>query len=194
MRISDWSSDVCSSDLLAHHAEMLADAGVRRINVSLDTLDPDLFTRITRRGNIDTVLQGIGAARDAGLKVKINMVALKGLNDRAFLPMLRWCDAQGHDLTLIETMPLGMIDEDRTDRYLPLAEALDQISAEHKVTPLAYRTGGPARYFEVEGLTARLGLITPLSNNFCEGCNRMRLTCEGKIFIDRERVVLGKGG
>lgn len=168
---------------LAHHSKMLADAGVRRINVSLDTLDPDLFTRITRRGNIDTVLQGIGAARDAGLKVKINMVALKGLNDRAFLPMLRWCDTQGHDLTLIETMPLGMIDEDRTDRYLPLAEALDQISAEHKVTPLAYRTGGPARYFEVEGLTARLGLITPLSNNFCEGCNRMRLTCEGKIFM-----------
>src|SRR3546814_16341174 len=113
MRISDWSSDVCSSDL--------------------------------------TVLQGIGAARDAGLKVKINMVALKGLNDRAFLPMLRWCDAQGHDLTLIETMPLGMIDENRTDRYLPLAEALDQISAEHKVTPLAYRPGGPARYFEGEG-------------------------------------------
>src|SRR3546814_16414899 len=136
MRISDWSSDVCSSDLtqLAHHAEMLADAGVRRINVSLDTLDPDLFTRITRRGNIDTVLQGIGAARDAGLKVKINMVALKGLNDRAFLPMLRWCDAQGPDLTLIETMPLGMIDEDRTDRYLPLAEALAQTSAETKVT------------------------------------------------------------
>src|SRR3546814_7816885 len=147
---------------------MLAYAGLRRMNVSLDTLDPDLFTRITRRGNIDTVLQGMGAARDAGLKVKINMVARKGLNDRAFLPMLRWCDAQGHDLTLIETMPLGMIDEDRTDRYLPLAEALDQISAEHKVTPLAYRTGGPARYFEVEGLTARLGLITPLSNNFCE--------------------------
>src|SRR3546814_10873699 len=97
--------------------------------------------------------------------------------------MLRWCDAQGHDLTLIETMPLCMIDENRTDRYLPLAEALDQISAEHKVTPLAYRTVGPARYFEVEGLTARLGLIKPLSNNFCEGCNRMRLPCDDKILI-----------
>src|SRR3546814_16585098 len=107
MRISDWSSDVCSSDLLAHHAEMLADAGVRRINVSLDTLDPDLFTRITRRGNIDTVLQGICAARDAGLKVKIHIVALKGLNDRAVLPMLRWCDAQGPDLKLFETFQLG---------------------------------------------------------------------------------------
>src|SRR3546814_5945349 len=110
----------------------------------------------------------MGGAREAGLKVKVNLFRLKGLNDLAFLPMLRWCDAQEHDLTLIETMPLGMIDEDRTDRYLPLAEALDQISAEHKVTPLAYRTGEPARYFEVEGLTARLGLITHLSNNFCE--------------------------
>src|SRR3546814_19018727 len=108
---------------------MLADSGVRRINVSLDTLDPDLCTRITRRGNIDTVLQGIGAARDAGLKVKINMVALKGLNDCAFLPLLLSCDDQGHDLTLIETMPVGMIDEERTDRYLHLAQAFAQISA-----------------------------------------------------------------
>lgn len=168
---------------LAEHAEMLADAGMKRINVSLDTLDPALFTQITRRGDIAKVLEGIRAASDAGLKVKINMVALKGLNDGEFLSMLRWCDAHGHDLTLIETMPLGHIDEDRTDRYLPLTIALEQIAAEHEVAPIAYKTGGPARYFAVDGMRARLGLITPLSNNFCAGCNRMRLTCEGKIFM-----------
>ncbi|MBK5264935.1 MAG: GTP 3',8-cyclase MoaA [Alphaproteobacteria bacterium] len=168
---------------LAEHAEMLADAGMKRINVSLDTLDPQLFTQITRRGDITRVLDGIRAANDAGLTVKINMVALKGLNDGEFLSMLRWCDAQGHDLTLIETMPLGQIDEDRTDRYLPLTAALQQIAAEHEVMPIAYKTGGPARYFAVDGMRTRLGLITPLSNNFCAGCNRMRLTCQGKIFM-----------
>ena len=168
---------------LAEHAEMLVQAGMKRINVSLDTLDPDLFTRITRRGDINKVLEGIRAATSVGLKVKINMVALKGLNDHEFLPMLRWCNAQGHDLTLIETMPLGIIDEDRTDRYLPLKMAVDQIKAEHEVTPIAYRTGGPSRYFAVEGINARLGLITPLSDNFCAGCNRMRLTCEGRIYM-----------
>ncbi len=168
---------------LAENADMLVEAGMKRINVSLDTLDPDLFASITRRGDLSKVLAGIAAALDAGLKVKINMVALKGLNDGEFLPMLRWCDAQGHDLTLIETMPLGRIDEDRTDRYLPLTTALEQIGEAHPVTPIAYRTGGPARYYAVEGMNARLGLITPLSNNFCAGCNRMRLTCEGKIFM-----------
>jgi GTP 3',8-cyclase len=168
---------------LAHHAEELAAAGIRRINVSLDTLDPAVFAHVTRRGDISPVLEGLAAANTAGLKVKINMVALRGLNDAEFLPMLRWCDAQGHDLTLIETMPLGSIDEDRTDRYLPLSEAVQQIEAAHPLTPLSLRTGGPARYFRPEGLSVRLGLITPLSNNFCAGCNRMRLTCEGKIFM-----------
>lgn len=168
---------------LANHAEMLAHAGVKRINVSLDTLDPDMFTRITRRGNIRKVFEGLEAASAAGLKVKINMVALKGLNEHEFLPMLRWCDAAGHDLTLIETMPLGMIDEDRVDRYLPLGEAVRQVAGEHALSPIAYRTGGPARYFAVEGMTARLGLITPLSDNFCAGCNRMRLTCQGRIYM-----------
>lgn len=168
---------------LAEHAEMLFDAGMRRINVSLDTLDPETFAHITRRGDMARVLDGIAAARDAGLQIKINMVALKGLNDHEFLPMLRWCDEQGHDLTLIETMPLGVIDEARVDRYLPLTDALRQIDAVHAATPIAYRTGGPARYFQVEGMRVRLGLITPLSDNFCAGCNRMRLTCEGRIYM-----------
>ena len=168
---------------LAEHAEMLADAGMRRINVSLDTLDPSAYAFITRGGRIEQLFEGLKAARAAGLSVKINMVALKGLNDDMALPMLRWCDAQGHDLTLIETMPLGEVDEDRTDRFLPLEAAIAPLRAAHVLTPLPYRTGGPARYFAVEGMKARLGLITPLTENFCAGCNRMRLTCEGKIFM-----------
>lgn len=169
---------------LRRHAQELADAGMRRINVSLDTLVPDRFSFVTRRGDLAQVLDGIAAATDAGLHVKINMVALRGVNDDEYLPMLRWCAAQGHDLTLIETMPLGEIDEDRTDRYLPLSKAVEQIEAEHRLTPIPYRSGGPARYFEADGLPGtRLGLITPLSDNFCAGCNRMRLTCEGKIFM-----------
>lgn len=168
---------------LADHADMLADAGMKRINVSLDTRDPAVFAHITRGGNVGHVLDGIAAARAAGLKVKINMVALRGLNEREYLPMLRWCSDNGHDLTLIETMPLGLIGEDRADRYLPLTEAMAQIEREHLVTSISHRTGGPARYHMVEGFRARLGLITPMSNNFCAGCNRMRLTCEGKIFM-----------
>lgn len=169
---------------LAEHADALADAGVQRINVSLDTLEPDRFAHITRGGEHAKVLAGIAAARAAGLQIKINMVALKGLNEDEFLPMLRWCADQGHDLTLIETMPLGDTGEDRTDRYMPLAQALTRIEAAHPLSPLPYRSGGPARYFAPRGLEhIRLGLITPLSNNFCAGCNRMRLTCEGKIFM-----------
>ena len=168
---------------LAEHAAMLADAGVRRINVSLDTLDPANFSFITRIGHVQSVLDGIAAAQSAGLSIKINMVALKGLNDEEFLPMLRWCDAHRHDLTLIETMPLGEVSEDRTDRYMPLSHALQQIRAEHDVTPLSHRTGGPARYFAIDGMRAKLGLITPMSDNFCAGCNRMRLTCEGRIYM-----------
>ncbi len=169
---------------LAEHAEALFDAGMRRINVSLDSLDPERFAFITRGGALEKVLGGIAAAKTAGLRVKINMVALKGFNDDAFLPMLRWCADQGHDLTLIETMPLGDTGEDRTDRYMPLAKALTPIEAAHPLSPLPYRSGGPARYFAAQGMEhIRLGLITPLSDNFCAGCNRMRLTCEGKIFM-----------
>jgi cyclic pyranopterin phosphate synthase len=168
---------------LAQYAEELADAGIRRINVSLDTLDPEAYAFITRGGDIGKTLDGIAAARAAGIAVKINMVALRGLNDMALPDMLAWCDANGHDLTLIETMPLGEIDEDRTDRYLPLHEAIAEIRRHHMLTPILYKTGGPARYFAVEGMNIRLGLITPLTENFCAGCNRMRLTCQGRIFM-----------
>lgn len=168
---------------LAQHAEALHDAGVRRINVSLDSLNADRFAHVTRGGDIGHVFEGLNAAREAGLAVKINMVALKGVNEDEFLPMLRWCDGQGFDLTLIETMPLGETGEDRTDHYLPLTEVANSIRRHHALTPIAHRTGGPARYHAVEGMEVRLGLITPLTNNFCADCNRMRMTCEGKIFM-----------
>ncbi len=169
---------------LAEHAEMLVDAGIRRINVSLDSLNPETFAYVTRGGDLARVLGGIAAAREAGLKVKINMVALRGLNEAEILPMLHVCDAHGHDLTLIETMPLGDIAEDRSDRYLPLHEAILPVREHHELTPLTERTGGPARYFAVSGFeNVRLGLITPLSENFCAGCNRMRLTCQGRIYM-----------
>ncbi len=168
---------------LADHAAMLVDAGVRRINVSLDSRDPDRFAHVTRGGNIDQVFAGLAAARAAGLAVKINMVALKGVNDDEILPMLRWCGEEGFDLTLIETMPLGDTGEDRTDHYLPLNHVADLIRAQHALTPLSHRTGGPARYHAVEGMGIKLGLITPLTQNFCADCNRIRMTCEGKIFM-----------
>lgn len=168
---------------LAEHAAMLADAGIRRINVSLDTLEPDTFSYVTRRGDIAKVMAGLNAAKANGLKVKINMVALKGINDHEFVDILHWCDAEGHDLTLIETMPLGAVDEDRADRFLPLSHVLQQIREHHDVAPLPDRTGGPARYFSVDGMNVRLGLITPMSENFCAGCNRMRLTCQGRIYM-----------
>ncbi|HEX7877418.1 MAG TPA: GTP 3',8-cyclase MoaA [Sphingobium sp.] len=168
---------------LAQHAEALFDAGVRRINVSLDSRDPDRFSHVTRGGDIGAVMEGLNAARATGLAVKINMVALKGVNDDEILPMLHWCDAQGFDLTLIETMPLGETGEDRTDHYLPLTQVVDGLRRHHELTPIAHRTGGPSRYHAVDGLRVRLGLITPLTNNFCADCNRMRMTCEGKIFM-----------
>ena len=169
---------------LAQHAEDLAAAGMKRINVSLDSLDPETYAYVTRGGDIAKVHEGIAAAGAAGMRIKINMVAMKGLNAGHFLPMLEWCASEGHDLTLIETMPLGETGEDRTDRYMPLAEAVDQIERRYPLEPIAYRSGGPARYYESTGLPGiRLGLITPLSNNFCAGCNRMRLTCEGKVFM-----------
>lgn len=169
---------------LAKHAENLVAAGIRRINVSLDSLNAERFALITRGARISLVLNGIEAAQAAGLRVKINMVALRGVNDGEFLSMLHWCAKEGHDLTLIETMPLGDVGEDRSCHYLPLPHAVAQIESAHQLTPLTYRSGGPARYYAVSGLDhIRLGLITPLSNNFCAGCNRMRLTCEGKIFM-----------
>ena len=168
---------------LAQHADALFDAGMRRVNVSLDSRDPDRFAHVTRNGDIRPVLEGLEAAKAAGLAVKINMVALKGVNQDEILPMLHWCDEQGFDLTLIETMPLGETGEDRTDHYLPLTEVMDHLREHHDLKAVAHRTGGPSRYHSVGGLSTRLGLITPLTNNFCADCNRMRMTCEGKIFM-----------
>ena len=164
---------------LARHAEMLAGSGIRRINISLDSRDPDRFRHITRRGDLAQVLGGIEAAASARLKIKINMVALKGLNEDEIAPMLRWCGSQGFDLTLIETMPLGEVEEDRTAHYLPLSDVRERLECEFRLIPSLARTGGPARYHEVEGLGVRLGLITPLTHNFCEGCNRIRVAATG---------------
>lgn len=168
---------------LATHAEMLYDAGIRRINVSLDALDPGTFADITRGGDVIKVLHGLQAARAAGLKVKLNMVALRDVNEHQVLPLLDYCETNGFDLTLIETMPLGEISEDRSDRFLPLIEAIAPIRERHSLIPLEERTGGPSRYFQLSGLKSRLGLITPLSHNFCADCNRMRLTCQGRIYM-----------
>lgn len=167
---------------LARFARPLFDAGVRRINVSLDSRDPARFRYITRRGDLGQVLGGIDAAAAAGLKIKINMVALKGLNGHEIGPMLRWCGGRGHDLTLIETMPLGEVEEDRTEHYLPLGEVKAQLDREFTLVPSIARTGGPARYWEVDSLGIRLGLITPLTNNFCDGCNRIRVAATGTVY------------
>jgi cyclic pyranopterin phosphate synthase len=168
---------------LASHAEMLFDAGVRRINVSLDALDPEIFAHVTRGGDVEKVLTGLEAARSAGLRVKLNMVALRGVNEQQVLPLLAYCEENGFDLTLIETMPLGEVTEDRSDRFLPLIEAIAPVRERHALIPLEDRTGGPSRYFALSGMKTRLGLITPLSHNFCADCNRMRLTCQGRIYM-----------
>ncbi|WP_423602060.1 GTP 3',8-cyclase MoaA [Sphingomonas sp. MS122] len=167
---------------LAEHAGTLAEAGVRRINVSLDSRDPATFRHITRHGDVARVLDGIAAAQTAGIAVKINMVALKGLNDHEIAPMLEWAGANGMDLTLIETMPLGAIDEDRADRFVPLTQVLEDLSRRFTLTRDSHSSGGPARYWRVGETGARLGLISPLTGNFCESCNRVRLTTEGKLF------------
>ena len=167
---------------LERFAGMLRDSGVRRVNVSLDSRDPARFRHITRRGDLSQVFRGIDAAAAAGLRIKVNMVALKGLNEDEIGPMLRWCGAQGHDLTLIETMPLGDVEEDRTQHYLPLSEVRARLEQEFRLIPSLARTGGPARYHEVEGLGVRLGFITPLTHNFCDGCNRIRVAATGTVY------------
>ena len=167
---------------LARFAGELAAAGVRRVNVSLDSRDPARFRFITRRGALGPVLDGISAAKAAGLRVKINMVALAGLNEDEIGDMLAWCADEGHDLTLIETMPLGAIDEDRSDRYLPLDRVKRSLDARFTLIPTLARTGGPARYWDVAGSGVRLGLITPLTENFCGGCNRIRIAATGTVY------------
>jgi cyclic pyranopterin phosphate synthase len=168
---------------LAQHAEAMVDAGIRRVNVSMDSRDPERFRYITRHGDVAQVIGGIMAARDAGLAIKINMVALKGFNEDEIAPMLAWCRDEGFDLSLIETMPLGAIDEDRTDRFLPLTKVFEDLGRRFALARDSYKTGGPARYWNVDGTQTRLGLISPLTANFCEGCNRVRLTTEGKLYM-----------
>jgi GTP 3',8-cyclase len=168
---------------LERHAEELVVCGVRRVNVSLDTLDPAKFQAITRWGKYDKVMAGIAAAKAAGLHVKINAVALKGVNEAEFDRMIAWCGAEGFDLTLIETMPLGDIDGDRTDQYLPLSLVRARLARTWTLTDLPDRTGGPARYVRIEETGGRLGFITPMTHNFCESCNRVRVTCTGKMYM-----------
>ncbi len=168
---------------LADYADDLWDAGVRRINVSLDTRDAERFRYITRMGDLGKVLGGIEAARARGFAIKINMVALKDLNDDEIVPMLAWCGEQGFDLSLIETMPLGEIDDDRTNRFLPLTAARDAIEARWPLVASTHRTGGPARYWQVPDLGIRLGLISPLTQNFCASCNRVRVSASGKLYM-----------
>ena len=168
---------------LSKYAQELADAGVKRINVSIDTLDAAKFKEITRWGDLPKVLEGVDAAQKAGLKVKINAVALKGFNDHEIPSLMRWAHARDMDLTLIETMPLGEIDVDRTDQYLPLSMVRANLAREFTLEDIAYKTGGPARYLTVKETGGRLGLITPLTHNFCESCNRVRLTCTGTLYM-----------
>ena len=169
---------------LARYAGELAAAGVKRINVSVDTLESQKFTAITRWGRLETVLSGIEAAKQAGLKIKLNMVALKGVNDHEFDRMIAWCGAEGFDLTIIEVMPLGEIGEGaRLDQYMPLSMVRAQLNKSWTLEDIDYRTGGPARYVRVKETGGRIGFITPLTHNFCESCNRVRLTCTGTLYM-----------
>ncbi|PSH70008.1 GTP 3',8-cyclase MoaA [Phyllobacterium brassicacearum] len=168
---------------LARYADELAGYGVKRINVSLDTLDPDKFHAVTRWGDFNRVIDGINAAQNAGLHIKLNAVALKGFNDHEVPEMIRWAHGRGMDLTLIETMPMGEIDLDRTDQYLPLSLLRAKLSEQFTLEDIGYKTGGPARYVEVKETGGRVGFITPMTHNFCESCNRVRLTCTGTLYM-----------
>jgi len=168
---------------LEKYAGDLHSAGVRRINVSLDTLDPDRFREITRWGDFARVMRGIDAAQAAGLHVKINTVALKGFNEGELGDIVRWAGERGMDVSFIETMPLGAIDALRSDQYLPLSKVKADLAKDWTLTPSAYRTGGPSDYFDVAETGGRVGFITPLTHNFCESCNRVRLTCTGMLYM-----------
>lgn len=168
---------------LGRFSEGLFEAGVRRVNVSLDTLDPDTFRQVTRWGRFGQVMDGLDAAQAAGLAVKINTVALRGVNDGEFDAMIAWCGERGFDLVIIEVMPMGDIGEDRFDQYMPLSMARARIERNWTLRETDYTTGGPARYAVVEQTGRRLGFITPLTHNFCESCNRVRLTCTGTLYM-----------
>ena len=168
---------------LAEFAEPLYRAGVRRVNVSVDSLDRDTFKRIARRDRLPQVLEGIDTAERAGLRIKINTVALKHDNAHELPDLVKWAHGRGFDITLIETMPLGEIDEDRTDQFLSLAHVREDMQSYWTLHDIPDRTGGPARYVRVEETGGRLGFITPLTHNFCEGCSRVRLTCTGRLYL-----------
>ncbi len=168
---------------LPKYAQDLAAAGVKRINVSLDTLDADKFRAVTRWGEIDKVLAGIDAAQTAGLKVKINAVALKGVNEDEIPSLVQWAHSRGMEITLIEVMPLGDVGEGRLEQYLPLSMVRAQLAERFTLNDIDYRTGGPARYVHVAETGGTLGFITPLTHNFCESCNRVRITCTGTLFM-----------
>ncbi len=171
---------------LARHAHALVAAGVRRVNISLDTLDPNRFAAITRWGKLEATLEGVFAARDAGLEVKINAVAMPGINEDEFDTMLAWCGQQGFDLTLIETMPMGDLGSgapERVSQYLPLSMVRARLRRRWTLTESSHLTGGPARYFDIAETGRRLGFITPMTHNFCESCNRVRLTCTGTLYM-----------
>jgi cyclic pyranopterin phosphate synthase len=164
-------------------SDQLFAAGVRRINVSLDTLDPEKFIAITRWGKLNKVLDGLDAAEKAGLKIKINAVALKGVNDNEFHDMIAWAGECGYDMTFIEVMPMGDIGEQRTDQYLPLSMVRAQLQERWTLEDIELNTGGPARYVTVKETGGRVGFITPMTHNFCESCNRVRLTCTGTLYM-----------
>jgi cyclic pyranopterin phosphate synthase len=169
---------------LERFAADLAAVGVRRVNVSLDTLDAAKFARVTRWGRLEQVLRGIDAAQAAGLRVKINTVALKGFNEDELFTLVDWCAERGMDLTFIEVMPMGDLGgEDRLDQYWPLSDLRARLATRHPLTDLAERTGGPARYVRLDDTEQKIGFITPLTHNFCESCNRVRLTCTGELFM-----------
>ena len=169
--------------LLSRYAAELAACGVRRLNVSLDSLDPERFRRITRRGDLAQVLRGLDAAQAAGLQVKINAVALRGVNEDEIGPMVAWAHGRGMDLTFIEVMPMGDIEPERIDQFMPLSVVRERLASEYTLTDTLERTGGPARYVRVAETSGRIGFITPLTHNFCESCNRVRLTCTGQLFM-----------
>ena len=168
---------------LSNYADDLARAGVKRLNVSLDTRDPEIFAKLTRRDALQSVLDGIDAALEAELKIKINTVALKGTNADEIPDLMRWAHSKSMDMTLIEVMPMGEIDEARVDQYLPLTEIRDDLEARFTLIETPYRTGGPSRYVRIKETCGLLGFITPLTNNFCAGCNRVRVTCTGQIYM-----------
>ncbi|WP_082733952.1 GTP 3',8-cyclase MoaA [Polycladidibacter hongkongensis] len=168
---------------LHRFAHELYDCGVRRINVSLDTLDAEKFHEVTRWGNLQKVLDGIKVAKDAGLKIKINCVALKGFNDDELLDLVAWSHGDGHDITFIETMPMGEIDGDRNEQFLSLAQVRERIASRYSLSASSHVTGGPARYERIAETGGRVGFITPMSHNFCESCNRVRVTCTGQLYL-----------